>query len=103
MSQFNQARRSAVLVSVFAWECLACMISFSPVAGAQSVPIEVLYNFPEGLQEPGNVVEPGNLVEGPDHKFYGFTVYGGLNHRGTLFRMDTNGVVTTLFNFGGVN
>lgn len=79
------------------------MISFSPVAGAQSVPIEVLYNFPEALQENGgNYVDPGNLVEGPDRKFYGFTVYGGLNHRGTLFRMDTNGVVTTLINFGGV-
>jgi uncharacterized repeat protein (TIGR03803 family) len=43
----------------------------------------------------------GSLVQGADGNFYGTTAYGGLNYYGTVFRMTTNGVVTTLASFDG--
>ena len=39
------------------------------------------------------------LVQGADGCFYGTTIYGGLNGSGTVFRMTTNGLLTTLHSF----
>jgi uncharacterized repeat protein (TIGR01451 family) len=49
-----------------------------------------------------------NLLLGPDGNFYGTTSGGGTtlsgtNVTGTVFRMTTNGTLTTLVNFNGVN
>jgi len=42
----------------------------------------------------------GGLVEGSDGLFYGATAFGGTNLSfGTIFKITTNGVLTTLFNF----
>jgi uncharacterized repeat protein (TIGR03803 family) len=41
------------------------------------------------------------LVQGIDGSFYGVTSYGGTNLNGTLFRITTNGVLTTLHAFAG--
>jgi uncharacterized repeat protein (TIGR03803 family) len=41
------------------------------------------------------------LVQGNDGSFYGVTSYGGTNLNGTLFRITTNGVLTTLHAFAG--
>jgi len=38
-------------------------------------------------------------VEGSDDNFYGTTQYGGPNNTGTVFKISTNGVVTTLHFF----
>lgn len=45
----------------------------------------------------------GNLVQGNDGSLYGATFQGGANGQGTLFRLLTNGVLTTLHSFGGSN
>lgn len=39
------------------------------------------------------------LTLGPDGCFYGVTSHGGLNGSGTVFRITTNGTLTTLFSF----
>jgi uncharacterized repeat protein (TIGR03803 family) len=39
------------------------------------------------------------LVEGNDGNFYGTTVFGGANNDGTLFRVTSNGALTTLHSF----
>jgi uncharacterized repeat protein (TIGR03803 family) len=43
------------------------------------------------------------LVQGADGNFYGTTQYGGTNGDGTVFRMTTNGTLTTLFSFDAFN
>jgi uncharacterized repeat protein (TIGR03803 family) len=43
------------------------------------------------------------LVQGSDGSFYGTTAGGGTNNAGTVFRISTNGVLTTLHSFTGGN
>ncbi len=43
------------------------------------------------------------LTEGCDGNFYGTTYSGGTSEYGTVFRMTTNGVITTLASFAGTN
>jgi uncharacterized repeat protein (TIGR03803 family) len=43
------------------------------------------------------------MIEGADGALYGTTQYGGGNGDGTAFRMTTNGTLTTLATFNGVN
>src|SRR5262245_16636070 len=43
------------------------------------------------------------LVLGPDGNFYGTCDDGGPGGKGTVFRVTTNGVLTTLFGFNGYN
>ncbi|HSI59238.1 MAG TPA: choice-of-anchor tandem repeat GloVer-containing protein [Ideonella sp.] len=40
------------------------------------------------------------LIRGSDGKFYGTTRYGGAHQKGTVFRMESSGAVTTLRSFG---
>ena len=42
----------------------------------------------------------GNLVQGKDGNFYGTTLQGGKLGGGTVFRITTDGRVTTLYSFG---
>jgi uncharacterized repeat protein (TIGR03803 family) len=44
----------------------------------------------------------GGLVQGCDGNFYGTTGGGGTNNSGTVFRISTNGVLTSLYSFGSV-
>jgi uncharacterized repeat protein (TIGR03803 family) len=41
------------------------------------------------------------LVQGSDGYFYGTTVGGGTNDNGTVFKISTNGVLTSLYSFTG--
>ncbi len=41
------------------------------------------------------------LVQGSDRSFYGTTSGGGTNGGGTVFKISTDGVLTTLYSFGG--
>lgn len=45
----------------------------------------------------------GGVTFGPDGFLYGSTVQGGTNGGGTIFKLTTNGVLTTLFALGGTN
>jgi uncharacterized repeat protein (TIGR03803 family) len=45
----------------------------------------------------------GGLAVGPDSQLYGTTSSGGTNGDGTIFRLSTNGLFTSLFSFGGTN
>ena len=45
----------------------------------------------------------GALVQGSDGNFYGTTAGGGTNGEGTVFKISTNGVLSTLYSFTGGN
>jgi uncharacterized repeat protein (TIGR03803 family) len=67
--------------------------------------LTTLYAFGTVTDADGNPldgVEPcAGLVQGSDGSFYGTTEYGGTNSFGTVFRISTNGVLTTLYSFSG--
>jgi uncharacterized repeat protein (TIGR03803 family) len=43
------------------------------------------------------------LVQGSDGNFYGTTIWGGTNDYGTVFRINTNGVLTSLHSFNAID
>jgi uncharacterized repeat protein (TIGR03803 family) len=45
----------------------------------------------------------GGVCQGSDGYFYGTTEAGGTNGYGTVFKISTNGILTTLFSFTGAN
>jgi len=45
----------------------------------------------------------GGLVQGTDGVLYGSTFFGGTNNCGTIFKLTTNGALTTLAAFNGTN
>ena len=47
----------------------------------------------------GNYPEYVSLVQGTDGNFYGTTGYGGDNGDGTVFKINSEGVLTTLYSF----
>ena len=57
-------------------------------------PLTILHAFTssEGVQTQ-------NLIQATDGSFYGTALSGGLSNQGTLFKMDSSGSVTVLFNF----
>ena len=67
-----------------------------------------LYPFGSIQDTNGNPLDGGNpqaaLVQGSDGYFYGTTYSGGTNlWSGTVFKISTNGVLTTLYSFTGGN
>src|ERR1019366_6604840 len=46
---------------------------------------------------------PNGLIQASDGNFYGTTARGGSANYGTVFRLTTNGVLTTLWSFGNTN
>jgi uncharacterized repeat protein (TIGR03803 family) len=62
--------------------------------------LTVLYLFTNGYD--GDYPE-GALVEGMDGSFYGTASYGGSNNNGTVFKIGSNGTLTTLYSFTGGN
>ncbi len=72
------------------FSCTALFVSGSPVLTT----LHSLSVFPQGAQP------AGPLIQGLDGNLYGSTRNGGTNGGfGTIFRMTTNGVVTTLYTF----
>ena len=43
-----------------------------------------------------------SLIQGADGNLYGTTGYGGTNDEGTIFKVTTNGVLTSLFSFASL-
>src|SRR5687767_7978851 len=83
---------------------VACALLFI-TASAPALESEVLYAFQFGPWHPA-----ARLVQGSDGNFYGISTYGGSRAEidagggaGTVFKVATNGVLTTLVSFTGSN
>src|ERR1039458_1637897 len=66
-----------------------------------------LYSFGSVQDTNGVPLDGANalagLVQGSDGYFYGTTSWGGTNGAGTVFKISTNGALTTLYSFTGGN
>ena len=71
------------------------MITSSAVPG-----LNVRYDFTSANN---GGINPDVLVQGNDGNFYGTTVHGGNANLGTIFKITSTGVLTTLVSFNGVN
>ena len=73
-------------------------------ASTQAFQPEVLYSFQaEGATNANGANPQAGLALGSDGNFYGTTAYGGTYNNGTVFKMTTNGVLTSLVSFNGSN
>ena len=61
--------------------------------------LTTLYSFCAQRQCPDGQYPFDALVQGPDGDFYGTTLNGGLYERGTVFRFNPEGGLSTLYNF----
>ena len=68
------------------------------VSAQQAATYEVVSSFDIAFL---NGRAPSSLRQADDGTFYGTTSSGGVFDRGTLFRMDATGVVTSLHSFSG--
>jgi len=74
---------------------LLVWVALAGVLKADAQPVTTIYSFINGPATP-----LAGLTLGNDGNFYGTTESGGLNNAGTLFKLTTNGITTTLVNFG---
>ena len=79
------------------WAALLVLPPFGAQAG---VVVTSLHSF----QSYTNGANPqAGLVQGSDGNFYGTTPSGGTNGDGTVFKITTNGALTSLYSFTGGN
>ena len=62
--------------------------------------VTVLHSF-NGFFGGGGAIPVAGLVQGSDGNFYGTTELGGAHFRGTVFKIDATGNLTTLHSFSG--
>ncbi len=79
------------------WAAALVLPAFGASAG---VVFTNLHSF-QGLINGAN--PEAGLVQGRDGYFYGTTEYGGTNGWGTVFKINTNGALTSLYSFTGGN
>lgn len=75
---------------------VAAVIAVGPITVSAQV-LSVLHSF-NGSD--GQLAESA-LVQGSDGNFYGTTALGGDHHKGTVFKIDATGNLTTLHSFSG--
>lgn len=73
---------------------MLCLLFGCFAVRAQPIQPEVLYSFPNPPYQAG-----GPLVQMPDGSFYGTSSGGGIANEGTLFRVVTNGSLSTIASF----
>ena len=65
--------------------------------------LTTLYNFCAEPSCPDGSSPYAGLVQATDGNFYGTTLGGGANGKGTVFKITSKGVLTTLHSFVGTN
>src|SRR5262245_13317229 len=76
---------------------LAAMIQ----CASGAITLETIYSFGHNTNADG--ASPFELIKGQDGNIYGTSLYGGPGGYGTVFKLTTNGTLTTLFGFNQLN
>jgi uncharacterized repeat protein (TIGR03803 family) len=100
MIDLNRSRNPATRPRpscLFALLLLAGLLAASAQAG---VIVTTLHSFSAATN---GKTPTAALVQGSDGNFYGTTGSGGLYNYGTVFKISTNGVLTSLYSFAGGN
>jgi len=79
---------------------LPLIVAAAIIVGPISVSGQVLTVLHSFNGSDGQLAESA-LVQGSDGNFYGTTALGGDNHKGTVFKIDSTGNLTTLHSFSG--
>src|ERR1035441_7624477 len=79
--------------------CAAPLV-LSAVGAQAGVVLTTLHSF---RISPNGANSQAGLVQGSDGNFYGTTSSGGTVGAGTVFKISTNGALTTLYSFSGFN
>jgi uncharacterized repeat protein (TIGR03803 family) len=74
------------------------VFKINPNATTAAEALTNLYSFSGGSDGGGPL---GGLVQGSDGYFYGTTSGGGTNYSGSVFKISTSGVLTSLYSFTG--
>jgi uncharacterized repeat protein (TIGR03803 family) len=82
------------------WNLIPAIVAAVIAVGPISVSAQVLTVLHSFNGSDGQLAESA-LVQGSDGNFYGTTAAGGDNHKGTVFRIDATGNLTTLHSFSG--
>ncbi len=93
-----QGRWSWHSVPSFGASWCVVLLLLSQAARAQEASVEVLHEFNPFLR---GANPQAALVQGTDGSFYGTTAGGGASEHGTIFKLDSTGVFTTLHHFQG--
>jgi uncharacterized repeat protein (TIGR03803 family) len=82
------------------WNVLPAIVAAVITVGPISVSAQALTVLHSFNGSDGQLAESA-LVQGTDGNFYGTTALGGDNHKGTVFKIDATGNLTTLHSFSG--
>src|SRR5438034_4545430 len=82
------------------WNVLPAIVAAVIATGPITVNAQVLTVLHAFNGSDGQLAESA-LVQGSDGSFYGTTALGGENHKGTVFKIDSAGNLTTLHSFSG--
>jgi len=82
------------------WNVLPAIVAAVIAVGPITVSAQVLTVLHWFNGSDGQLAESA-LVQGSDGNFYGTTALGGENHKGTVFKIDATGNLTTLHSFSG--
>jgi uncharacterized repeat protein (TIGR03803 family) len=80
------------------WRHTACAVSMLCVTAAIAAPAQNFRVLADFNQVDGATAR-SSMEQGTDGNLYGTTLAGGTNNAGTVFKVSTTGVLTTLYNF----
>lgn len=98
MTLRNSVSRHALTTSLFSTSLL--LLSALASTNARAAAPKILHSF-SPLVAASDV--PGSVIRGTDGNFYGVSPSGGVSNTGTVFKITSAGVLTTLHSFGALN
>src|ERR1700690_4239954 len=100
MIDLNPSRNLAARPRVGCFFALFLLAGWLAASASAGVVFTSLYSFTGGNDGANPVA---GLAKGSDGNFYGTTYYGGTNAWGTVFKISTNGALSSLYSFTGIN
>src|SRR5947208_2619165 len=94
------ARKLEANMDLKKWNLLPAIAAAAIILGPVTVNAQVLSVLHSFNGSDGQFAESA-LVQGSDGNFYGTTALGGANNKGTVFKIDSTGNLTTLHSFSG--